>query len=84
MKNFTNIEMHNERSRTMKTTMRQGYGRVLVTLAAAAAVIGGMLVTVAATGDADAALKWREEASVDKTHDNNKDGLKQVEPTPVP
>jgi len=62
-------------------------GRIALALAVAGAIVGGALVGTAGTRHADAALKWSEHASTPKVnngHDNNKDGLKFVDPTPTP
>jgi hypothetical protein len=67
----------------MKTGIATSINRAALSLLAAAAIVAGIGVSIAFdSSDADAALKWRESASV--PHDNNKDGLKHVEPTPVP
>ena len=68
----------------MKTTISQKTTRFLLPLAVAAAIVGGALVSTVGTHHADAALKWSEHVSVNNGHDNNKDGLKHVDPTPTP
>ena len=44
----------------MNKTITRSTSRFLLPLAVAAAIIGGGFVTTMNTGDADAALKWRE------------------------
>ncbi len=51
----------------MNTTFRNRVSRIAVSLAATAAIVASMAIGFAAdSGDADAALKWREEVKTQK------------------
>ena len=66
--------------------------KIALSLAAAATIAGSVILGFAAPqgdGDAHAALKWSEHVvkwniQENNGHDNNKDGLKFVDPTPTP
>ncbi len=70
----------------MSKSIRRSIARAGLSLTVTAAVLAGMVAGLLASqpNHADAALKWSEHATTQKTKDNNKDGLKHIDPTPAP
>ena len=68
----------------MKTEVRNKIGRVAISLAAAGAIVGSVLVGIAgSTGETHAALKWNEHVTVAKDW-CGKNNLKKYDPTTCP